>query len=279
MPGGFPPERLRETPRIVVYLTLPMTKQTAANRMLFYRLGIFAGTLIAVAAFVKNRHVSLRVLIMQIYFTFVQALGISAMLALGIGAAVGIIGFPFLVALGQQHLIYQLLILIVTRDLGPLLIAFIVIARSATAIATEVAGMVISHEVEAYISVGVDPIEHLAVPRFLGVTVSLLLMNVYFSLFGLAGSFVIVQMFHTLPAGYYFGNLIQALSVQDMAVVALKSVAFGMIISTVAITEGLSVERASTEVPVAGLRAVTRAFAGCIAANILLSAVYYTVMT
>ena len=242
-----------------------------------YRLGIFARILVAVGPFAKRRHVSLRVLVMQIYFTFAQAMGIVAMLALGIGAAVSLLGLGFLEGIGQQQLIYFLLITLVTRELGPLLIAFIIIARSATAIATEVAGMVISHEVEAYISIGIDPIEHLAVPRFLGVTVSLLLLNVFFSVFGLAGSFVIVQILHPLPlpAGYYFGSLIQNLTLADLGIVAAKSLAFGMIISTVAITEGLAVERASTEVPVAGLRAVSKAFAGCIAVNILLSALFY----
>jgi phospholipid/cholesterol/gamma-HCH transport system permease protein len=48
-----------------------------------------------------------------------------------------------------------------------------------------------------------------------------------------------------------------------------------MIISIVAMTEGLSVERASTEVPVAGLRAVGNTFAGCILVNIVLTAMYY----
>jgi len=257
-----------------------MAKPATANAARFYRLGVFARMLVASAAFVGNRRVSSRVLVMQIYFTFVQALGLATMLALGIGAAVSLLGLNFLQNISQQHLIYQLLVIVVTRELGPLLVAFIVTARSATAIATEVAGMVISHEVEAYVSVGIDPIEHLAVPRFLGVTISLLLMNVYFSVFGLAGSFVIVQTLHPLPisAAYYFGSLVQSLSVADLAIVAMKSVAFGMIISTVAITEGLGVERASTEVPVAGLRAVTKSFAGCIAANILLSAIYYVYM-
>ena len=254
-----------------------MATTSAGGQALFYRLGIFGRILVAVVFFVKNRRVSLRVLVMQIYFTFAQALGICAMLALGIGAAVSLLGMNFLHAISQQHLIYQLLILIVSRELGPLLIAFIITARSATAIATEVAGMVISHEVEAYVSVGVDPIEHLAVPRFLGITISLLLMNVYFSVFGLAGSFFIVQMFQPLPmpAAYYFGNLVQNLGPGDLVVVAIKSVVFGMIISTVAITEGLNVERSSTEVPVAGLRAVSKAFVGCIAANILISALFY----
>jgi phospholipid/cholesterol/gamma-HCH transport system permease protein len=251
---------------------------SAGIRRLFYTLGFFARTLVAVGYFVKRWNVSSRILVMQIFFTFVQAMGISSLLALAIGGAVNVIGIPFLERISQGHLIYSLLIIIITRELGPLLTAFIVIARSATAIATEIAGMVINHEVEAYISVGVDPIEHLAVPRFLGVTISLFLLNVFFSVFGLAGSFAVSQVFHTLPADYYFSNLLNNLNIQDLFISALKSITFGMIISIVAITEGLSVERASTEVPVAGLKAVTKAFAGCIVVAIILSVMYYMVL-
>jgi phospholipid/cholesterol/gamma-HCH transport system permease protein len=248
---------------------------SAGIRQLFYTLGFFARTLRAVGSFSKRWKVSLRVMVMQILFTFVQALGISSLLALGIGAAVNIMGLSFLEKISQQHLIYSLLIIIITRELGPLLTAFIVIARSATAIATEIAGMVINHEIEAYISVGVDPIEHLVVPRFIGVTLSLVLLNIYFSVFGLAGSYMIARISNGLPADYYFNNLLQNLTVQDIFMSVVKSAAFGMIISIVAIIEGLAVERARTEVPVAGLRAVTNAFAGCIVVDIILSAMYY----
>jgi phospholipid/cholesterol/gamma-HCH transport system permease protein len=214
---------------------------------------------------------------MQIFFTFVQALGLASLLALGIGAAVNIIGIPFLAQLSQEKLIYTLLIMIITRELGPLLGAFIIISRSATAIATEMAGMVISHEVEAYISIGIDPIEHLAAPRFLGVTISMLLLNIYFSLFGLAGSFLVAQLFNAMPPGIYFGNLIEALTLQDLLVSIIKSLVFGILLSMVAIIKGFSVERASTEIPVAGLHAVGLAFGGCFLADILITALYYMV--
>ncbi|MCL2762042.1 MAG: ABC transporter permease [Treponema sp.] len=252
-----------------------MKNVSAGVQRLFYRLGFFARTLRAVTHFAKRRNVSLKILVMQIFFTFVQAMSISSLLALGIGAAVNVIGIPYLEMIGQQQLIYPLLITIITRELGPLLTAFIIIARSATAIATEVAGMVINHEVEAYISVGVDPIEHLAVPRFLGVTISVFLLNLYFSLFGLGGSFIVAQIFTALPADYYFHNLLQHLRIEDIIISIVKSIAFGMIISVVAITEGLAVERARTEVPIAGLRAVSNAFGSCILVAILLSAMYY----
>ena len=241
---------------------------------MLYNLGFFTRVLKGVGSFVRRGQAAYKILIMQILFTFVEALAIAALLAIALGAVVTIVGIPFLAAFGQEHHIYSLLIMIITRELGPLLAAFIIIARSATAIATEMAGMVISHEVEAYISVGVDPIEYLAVPRFLAVTISLVMLNIFFSVFGLVGSFVVIQLFAPLPAAVYFGNLLENLSLQAMIISIIKSIAFGMIISIVAITRGLAVERASTEIPVAGLKSVGAAFGWCIVVNILLSVLY-----
>ena len=244
-------------------------------KSLFYNLGFFACLLKGVGSFVRRGQAGYRILTMQILFTFVEALGVASLLSIGIGAVVNIVGIPFLASLSQDRLIYTLLIAIITRELGPLLTAFIVIARSATAIATEMAGMVISHEVEAYISVGVDPIEYLAVPRFLGVTISLFLLNIFFNIFGLAGSFAVAQFFTPLPASVYFGNLLTALTLPDLLISIIKSIGFGMIISITAITRGFGVERASTEIPVAGLKSVGSAFGWCIILDILLSALYY----
>jgi phospholipid/cholesterol/gamma-HCH transport system permease protein len=246
-------------------------------RNILYTLGFLVRTVKGAVYYITRGRTSFKILIMQILFTFVEALGISSMLALGIGAAVNIVGMPFLSGLSQEWLIYPLLITIITRELGPLLAAFIIIARSATAIATEVAGMVISHEVEAYISVGADPIEHLAVPRFLGVTISMFLMNIYFSIFGLAGSYMVAQLFTPLPALNYFNNLLLALTLKDIVISMVKSIAFGVIISIVAVTAGFSVERASTEIPVAGLKAVGNSFAWCIVVDLLLSALYFLI--
>jgi phospholipid/cholesterol/gamma-HCH transport system permease protein len=244
-----------------------------------YTLGFFIKTLKGLAVFMVRGQVSFKIFVMQVFFTFVEAMGITSLLALGIGVVVNAIGMPFLARISQERYIYTLLIVIIMRELGPLLTAFIVIARSATAIATELAGMVVSHEVEAYISVGVDPIEYLAVPRFLGVTVSLFLLNIYFSLFGLGASFMVAQLFNPLPAGVYFYNLLQNLNFSDIVISIVKSVFFGMIIAIVAIIRGFSVERASTEIPVAGLKAVGASFAWCILLDVLLSALYYTALS
>ena len=244
----------------------------------FYNLGFFGRLLRAAGFYIRYGQTGYKMLIKQILFTFVEALGIASLLAIGIGAAVNAIGIPFLASLSQERLIYTLLITIITRELGPLLTAFIIIARSATAIATEMAGMVISHEVEAYIAVGVDPIEYLAAPRFLGVIISLFMLNIYFNIFGLAGSFAVAQIFNPMPASVYFGNLLEIITLPDLLISIIKSLSFGMLIATVAINRGFTVERASTEVPIAALQSVGAAFGWCISLNILLSAMYYTLV-
>lgn len=240
-----------------------------------YTIGFFGRALRGISPFVVRGQASYKILIMQVLFTFVEALGISSLLALGIGVAVNLLALPILTTWSRGSMIYPLLIIIVTRELGPLLTAFIIIARSATAIATEIAGMVVSHEVEAYISVGVDPFEHIVVPRLLGVTISLFLLNVYFSLFGLGGSYFLVQVLSSQPPADYFNNLLRNLTIADISVSIVKSFVFGMVISIVATVQGFSVERASTEIPQAGLRAVGSAFAWCILADIVISGVFY----
>ncbi|MDR0760967.1 MAG: ABC transporter permease [Treponema sp.] len=253
-----------------------MNIKAAALMEIPYTLGFFIRTLRGVGAFMVRGRASFKIFVMQILFTFVEALGITSLLALGIGVAINAMTMPFLAKISQERYSYPVLITVIMREAGPLLTAIIVIARSATAIATELAGMVVSHEVEAYISIGVDPIEHLAVPRFLGVTISLFLLNIYFSLFGLGASFVVAQLFNPLPPGVYFDNLLQSLGISDIVISIVKSITFGMIVAVVAITSGFSVERASTEIPVAGLKAVGSSLAWCVLVNILLSCLYYT---
>ena len=134
--------------------------------------------------FLAKRRIGFRVLIMQILFTGVEALSIVSLLSLGIGAVIIIQGAQlpdFL--LGEQ--LYRILIIVIARELGPLLTAFVIIARSGSAITTELGNMVVSHEMEAYLSVGIHPVSQLGVPRVIGVALSMVLLTVYSNVFGL----------------------------------------------------------------------------------------------
>jgi phospholipid/cholesterol/gamma-HCH transport system permease protein len=104
------------------------------------------------------------------------------------------------------------------------------------------------------------------------------MLNVFFNIFGLGVSYAVAQFFTPLPASVYFSNLLANLTLPDLLISIVKSIGFGMLIAMVAVTRGLAVERASTEIPVAGLKSVGAAFGSCIIVNILLSAVYYTLV-
>ena len=240
-----------------------------------YMIGYLGKLITASFFFAKRGKTARKILTMQLLFTYVEALPICCFLAAGIGSSVFMIGNNFLTALGQDKLKYNLLVLLIMRELGPILIAFIVTARSATAIATEISTMVVGHEIESYISVGIDPISHIAAPRFLGVTFSLFFLNIYFSLFGLLAPAIIIQFVSTTSITDYILNVFLALDLKIILISILKSIVFGMIISGSATLYGFSAGRASTEIPMAGLRAVSKAFLYIIVADVFITTLSY----
>jgi phospholipid/cholesterol/gamma-HCH transport system permease protein len=239
-----------------------------------YAMGFFLLVLRESFFYFRNKQ-SRRVLTFQILFTGIEALPVITILSLGLGAIIILQGVSLLPQFGQGQLVYVILITVITRELGPILTAFIITARSGTAIATELGNMVVSHEIEAYVANGIDPIGYLAAPRFIGVTLSLVLLNIYFNIFGLLGSFLVTSLITTIDFRDYLFNLMNALSVADVFFSILKSAVSGMIISTVAVYYGFKVEQASTEVPVMAIKSVGQGFILLILANAFLTAVYY----
>ncbi len=240
-----------------------------------YALGYFARVIKETLLFGRRRQAALRVLVMQILFTGIESLPIVSLMALSIGAVIIVEGGTLLPRFGQTGLLYQILVVVVVRELGPLLTAFIVIARSGTAIATELGNMVVSHEIEAYVSVGIDPIAYLAVPRMLGVTVSMMALTTYFIFFGLFGSFIVSQLLKPIPFIEYARNLLMAFQARDVLSPVVKSFVFGIIVSAVATFQGFKVQVAVTEIPRAVIRAVGQGFVLVFLADALITVVYY----
>jgi phospholipid/cholesterol/gamma-HCH transport system permease protein len=241
----------------------------------FYAMGFFYQILRETLFFVKRKQVAFKVLVFQIFFTGVNALSIITFIALAMGVVIILQGITILPQFGQGDLIYIILTTIITRELGPILTAFIVIARSGTAIATELGHMVVTHQMEAYISVGISPVSYLIVPRFLGVTISLIILTIYFNIIGLFASFFITQFIKPIQMMEYFRNLIATLKASDIVVSLVKSFVFGVIISTVATYNAFKVKVASTEIPQVVIKAVGQGFVLCIIANVIITLLYY----
>lgn len=216
--------------------------------------------------FLRKRRIGLRVLIMQILFTGVEALSVTSLLSLGLGAVIIIQGSQlpdFL--LGEQ--LYRILIIVIARELGPLLTAFVVIARSGSAITTELGNMVVSHEMEAYLSVGIHPVSQLGVPRLLGVSFSMVLLTVYSNVFGLLGSLTVSSIITRVRLADHLAGLFANFFLIDLVASVVKSFVFGLIIAATAVYYGFSVSGAVTEVPVKTIKSIGVSIILCILAD------------
>src|SRR5438132_11957994 len=79
------------------------------------------------------------------------------------------------------------------RELGPVLIAVIVIGRSGSAVAAELGTMKVSEEIEALEVMAINPIQYLVVSRFLAMLVMLPALTVFGNYVGLAGGWAVCR--------------------------------------------------------------------------------------
>jgi phospholipid/cholesterol/gamma-HCH transport system permease protein len=204
----------------------------------------------------------------QVRFTALDALPLVTLAGLLLGGVTLLQVVGQLSAYGGEEYLSRLMALLVVRELGPLLVAVLVVGRSATAIAAEMASMKLNRELDSLYASGVDPISYLLVPRILGGILSLLVLLVVFDVVALLGGFVVASWELPLSFRLYLNALGAAVGPRELLGGFLKAVAFGTAIPLVSAHAGLRLKRSPTEIP----QAVTRAAVESIAAILLLGA-------
>lgn len=194
------------------------------------------------------------VLYKQIYFTGLQAVTIIVSIAVILGTV--IIAQVVSLVGANGSLAGKILIWVVLRELAPLLTAMIVIARSGTAIATELGYMRINGEIDAIEMLGIPMDRYLILPRICGVTMAVFVLAVYFVLTAFAGGFLIASIGWHIPYEQFFEGILSSLGSKEIVVFFTKSILFGLFISATCCCYGLSVRSSATEVPQAATRAV-----------------------
>lgn len=213
------------------------------------------------------------VLYRQVYFTGVKAVPFALLLALMVAVAVAVQA-PWSAAAGGEVL-GTVLVVVLIRELGPVIAATIVIARSGTAMAAELATMRVDGEVDTLAALGVDPFEYLVVPRLLGTAASLFSLTVLFLAASLGASALLSPLLGgPTPAGL-LAQVARALRGADGVALLAKTLVPGLTIAAVACHEGLSAWRSTTDVPPAVTATVVRAFSIAFGWNTLVSALLY----
>jgi len=212
----------------------------------------------------------------QVYFTGVQALRVVAVISLALGTVIIVqIGTQLSFLGGGIEFIVPILVLILFRELGPLLTAIIVIGRSGTAIATELGNIVIAHELEAIEVMGINPVYFIVTPRIIGVSIAVICLTIIFVTVGLLGGFWVSKLILPITFDAFLRELEVALSAADLLAGFLKSLIFGVLIALTCTYYGLTVRYSSIEVPQAATRGVVSAMLFCFATNALLTVLFY----
>ncbi len=146
------------------------------------------------------------------------------------------------------------------------------LARVGTANVIELGTARALTEVEALEAMGIDPIHYLVVPRVIGMTLGVFSLTVYLILATLASGYlcVFLQNVPLLP-GDYFKELADSLSWLDVALLALKTCAFGFLIGIVTCYHGLAQPLRLEEVSRVAVRAIAQGIVVCV----LIDAIFF----
>lgn len=199
------------------------------------------------------------VLARQILFTGVEAIGLIVAIAFVAGISIVLQAQVWLTKVGKKELVGPLLVVVVLREFAPVLANLVVIIRSASAVAAEMANMKLSGEVRLLDAQGLDPLVYLVMPRVVGMAICA---------FGLAVIFVIVSLFSGYLFGVFIGNSIRpgdfansvfgSIGIADALNLLAKSAIPAALTAAICCCEGLSIGAAVTELPRATSRGLAR---------------------
>ena len=211
----------------------------------------------------------------QIYFTGWQAMPLISVLAVAVGGVVILQSSAQLTFLGGAEAIGNILVIVVVRELAPLIVALVVIARSGTAVASEIGNMRVNREIEALESMGINPLSFIVFPRIAGGVISVVCLTFYFNVVALIGGYLVTQLINDMPFGFYIESLSQAMAQTDVWIFLLKNFFSGLIIFSVCCYQGLQVKQASFEVPVVTIKAVVNSIIYVVLFNLFVTAMVY----
>jgi phospholipid/cholesterol/gamma-HCH transport system permease protein len=177
--------------------------------------------------------------------------------------------------MGASYFVAALVGVSMTRELGPLMTAIIVAGRSGSAFAAELGTMKVSEEVDALEVMGLNSIKHLVVPKYLAMIIMLPCLTMLSDVAGILGgaAFGVAQLDQTFSM--YILATRDALVMRDISTGLVKSVVFGLIITTVGCHEGFSVSGGAEGVGKATTSSVVVSIFLVIVADLVFTALFY----
>jgi len=163
----------------------------------------------------------------------------------------------------------------VSRELGPLITAILVIGRSGSSFAAELGTMKVNEEIDALETMALDPVRFLVAPKMLAMLLMMPCLTIWADFMGFVGG----SVFGVAAAGFtfttYMRATLDALVMRDIITGLIKSVMFGLVITTVGCQEGLRTGLGAEEVGRSTTAAVVKSIFLVIMVDLVFTAMFY----
>ncbi|MGH8272834.1 MAG: ABC transporter permease [Gammaproteobacteria bacterium] len=209
--------------------------------------------------------------------TGVTAVPIIALLSFLIGLVLAYEGLVLLRSYGATLFIVNFTGLAVFREFGPLIAAIVVAGRTGSAFTAQIGTMKVSEEVDAFVAMGVSPVEVLVLPRVFGLLVAMPLLTVLADIAGMVGAMFAATLVAGIQPHAFLHRLGSAVSVSTVVTGLVKAPVFALAIATVGCFHGFRAENSAESVGERTTQSVVQSIFFVIIIDALFAVVYSSV--
>jgi len=211
-----------------------------------------------------------------------QSIGADGLIVTGaanllVGVIIGLLGISQLARFGAVSHVPELVVIAQFRELGPLVTAIVVAGRSGAGLASELATMKVSEEIDALRAMGFDPLRWLVVPRCVALVVAVPLLTWVGDALSLLGGFLAAMAITDIPARAYVLATGDAIGGGNLLAGLVKTPFLALAIGLIACGQGLAAQGGAAAVGVRTTGAVVLAILGVIVTNALFT-LFFTLL-
>ncbi len=218
-----------------------------------------------------------RLTLREIYFAGVLSLIIILVSGLFVGMVLALQGYETLQRFGASESLGVLVALSLVRELGPVVAGLLFASRAGSAITAEIGLMKATEQLSAMEMMAVDPVARVVAPRFWGGVISMPLLAALFSAMGIFGGYLVGVQLIGVDAGAFWSQMQAAVDLRhDILNGVIKSVAFGVAVTWIAVFEGYDAVPTAEGVSRATTRTVVMSSLAILALDFVLTALMFT---
>lgn len=195
-------------------------------------------------------------IVRQVYNSGARSLIIIMLCGLVVGMIMGLAFSDMLARFGSESALGVAAGLALVKELGPVLTALLFAGRAGTSLASEIGLMRATDQLTAMQVMAVDPLRHVVAPRFLGGVIAMPLLAAIFNILGIFGTQLIGVSVRGVDAGTFWSQMRNSTDLHDINEGVVKSLAFGVVCTLIAVYEGYHAEPTAEGVGLATTRTV-----------------------